>query len=603
MRSKRRAKQPMNRQKKNSAAKEHEEESQLTPRPPSTAAKHCPCGEAGAACVMRALASSSTCVHEATSATASLWAAHCLNTHTRGLFVLSQSGGGQAVCSGGDHYHARFSNARLTFAALSRPTSLDSPAVYWIEAPQLALLHTPHQYPDGNAFDVSIALVETQRREVAKSVYDLASFDLAAWLRISSCSWEFVVRKAPLAVAASSFNVRPRSSTEARCGALPAAASAVGYVALQPPERTCNGGLDCDGDAERLLVNTSNEQRYRQRERKGHRHVLKPLGCRFHLYEEAEITDCLRGRKLLNIGSDIAVDFSRGFGRLNTSLQAWTRHRPGSAAEQRLPFRKRKPSVADWSYQFERTGGFNGRGPDVMAGQSLFGQASVGTQFLQHPTHYGLANLLEPESFVAGANASGRVGWKRVEQYERFMCSHDIVVLESGLADFAFAFNKHVTFSDNRVRPACAGRTAAECEAALAPALQGEDWRRFPMAAYKRRLRLVLSMWQRCKRAKPHFRGVFRLAPAPRNRQRPSDCEKAQWGFSVYAHHMLAVNNAARALVQAAGFEAFEGFGLTLHAPPAWFDEAKYGVRHKIHEAEALSDMTTQALLSQLCAR
>ena len=39
----------------------------------------------------------------------------------------------------------------------------------------------------------------------------------------------------------------------------------------------------------------------------------------------------------------------------------------------------------------------------------------------------------------------------------------------------------------------------------------------------------------------------------------------------------------------------------TLHAPPQWFDDARYGVRYKIHEAEAVSDMTTQVLLNQLC--
>ena len=30
--------------------------------------------------------------------------------------------------------------------------------------------------------------------------------------------------------------------------------------------------------------------------------------------------------------------------------------------------------------------------------------------------------------------------------------------------------------------------------------------------------------------------------------------------------------------------------------------DAKYGVRHKIHEVEATSDVETQALINQICA-
>ena len=177
------------------------------------------------------------------------------------------------------------------------------------------------------------------------------------------------------------------------------------------------------------------------------------------------------------------------------------------------------------------------------------------------------------------ANASGRVGFRRAEQFERFMCKHDIVVLESGLADFGLSISTgpSVTFSTNRVRPACTGKGAQACEAALAPALRGEEWRRWPMRAYRQRLATVLDMWKRCRAAKPRFRGILHLAPAPRARQSPSDCGVAQWGFSTQAHHLRAVNDAARAQVAEAGFEVFEAFALTLHAPPQWFDDA---VRH-----------------------
>lgn len=183
------------------------------------------------------------------------------------------------------------------------------------------------------------------------------------------------------------------------------------------------------------------------------------------------------------------------------------------------------------------------------------------------------------------------------------MCSHDVVVLESGLADVALPFvPPHVTFSDNRLRPTCAAAASdAACEAALAPALRGEAWRLWPLASYRERLGQLLGMWKRCRRARPHFRGIFKLAPAPRARQRAADCSVAQWGFSTQPHHLQALNAVAREMVEGAGFEVFDGFGVTLHAPPEWFDSAKYGVRFKIHEAEALSDVTTQAFLSVLC--
>jgi len=56
-----------------------------------------------------------------------------------------------------------------------------------------------------------------------------------------------------------------------------------------------------------------------------------------------------------------------------------------------------------------------------------------------------------------------------------------------------------------------------------------------------------------------------------------------------------------QAMVEAAGFEVFDAFGVTLHAPAEWFDDVRYGVKYKLHEAEALSDVVTQLLLNQLC--
>ena len=38
-----------------------------------------------------------------------------------------------------------------------------------------------------------------------------------------------------------------------------------------------------------------------------------------------------------------------------------------------------------------------------------------------------------------------------------------------------------------------------------------------------------------------------------------------------------------QAMVESAGFEVFDAFGVTLHAPPEWFDDVRYGVKYKLH--------------------
>lgn len=520
-----------------------------------------------------------------TDAAASNWAGlHCLQTgKQRGIFVISRAANGQHVCTNGDAFHAWVISERLRFASLSQPTS--TPHVHWIDLGASAIVREPQ------AVELSLALVETLRRDLGTPE---AAFDLGPWLRTSVCSWRSVTRNSPVNIPPAAHGAA--ASDEPACGTLPRDGVGMGYVSLREPS-TCDGGSLCIGNAFSRLLNTSTDQRYHQRAKKGFSHVLKPLGCRMRLFEEADVTRCLAGKRVINMGSDIAVDIQRGFGRLNASLYAWTRRRPGTAAEQRKKFSERLPSQSDFVYQFERTGGFNGRGPDVMAGLSRFGAGSLGTQFLQHPPHYGLATVIEPESMPS----KGRVGFRSAAEYERFMCRHDMVIFESGLADVAMAFNAENTFAASKVRAACAGATPAACEAALSTALQGEDWRRKPLETYRRRLRALVGMWQRCKARRPSFRAVFKLAPAPRARMRPAECGVAQWGFSVYAHHLRAANALAREEVAAAGFDVFDGFGITLHADARWFDDVRYGVKYKIHESEAVSDVTTQALLNQLC--
>ena len=222
-------------------------------------------------------------------------------------------------------------------------------------------------------------------------------------------------------------------------------------------------------------------------------------------------------------------------------------------------------------------------------------------RFIHHPPHVGLLNVLEP-SAVAGLGM-GRVGFRRRAQYESFMCAHDVLVFESGIHDFGMPFVARAnSYAKNLVRPVCAAAARAEeCDAALEPALLNQSWYRFPLRAYRQRLASLLEMWGRCREAKPRWRGIFRLAPAPRARARPADCELAQWGFNTQAHHVALSNAVATRMVEAAGFEVFDAFAVTLHAPVAWMDDVRYGVKHKVHESEAVSDLVTQMLLNQLC--
>lgn len=122
------------------------------------------------------------------------------------------------------------------------------------------------------------------------------------------------------------------------------------------------------------------------------------------------------------------------------------------------------------------------------------------------------------------------------------------------------------------------------------------------MQTYRKRLESLMLMWRGCRARNPRFRGIFKLAPAPRARLRPAECGIAQWGFnSGPAQYLRDANAMARDVVERAGFEVMDGFGLTLHARPGWFDDARHGVRLQIHEAEVTSDLSAQLFLTQLC--
>jgi hypothetical protein len=331
---------------------------------------------------------------------------------------------------------------------------------------------------------------------------------------------------------------------------------------------------------------------------------------------------------LLNIGSD-AVDLQRGFARLNRSLAAWTLVRPG----------KIHPNVADFHRAFEKPWHqcFLPRGGcDVIFGRSLV--QTLLKRGLVELLPKGTASLPSMSTTVHGpptalataaSSAVKRRGASKLhrnrEDVLALMCRRDIVVFESGIEDFALPVTAMSPLRDpSLLIPACSGRTAEDCAAALSSALRNETWRNTPLSAYRDRMLALMQVWRGCKKVQPHWRGIFKLALAPRARalrERPeaADCERGQTGFSADPHHVEVINRVARSVVERAGFEVFDPWAVTLHAKPSWFDALPKarglrkpekgsglpaaGLEFEVHSAEAVSDLITQALLNQICSR
>lgn len=372
------------------------------------------------------------------------------------------------------------------------------------------------------------------------------------------------------------------------------------YVAVDADAHSC-GDL-CEGDANLRLLNTSNKRRFVLRTSKGFHHVLKPLGCRIRLRGEAEVMKCLAGRSVLIMGSAAAADVKVGFARLNESLVAWTRRRPTFALG---TSQKKVPQASDFHFLFERAMPIAPRNIRNSMTKELwphrkpsFGRASIETMFIHHPAMYGLANVVEPQSVgtvvrdAEGKAHERRIGLNHFEEYERFMCKHDIVLFESGVHDFGLPFRG--VFKGYLANDLCASSSDAECRTVLAPEIQNETWRLSPFASYQARLQVLMASWRRCRATKPHFRPFFKLAPAPRSRL---SCDRnSQWSFaSASPQHLVKANRIARTVVENAGFEVFDAFGVTLHALGKWFDG------NNDHRAEVTSDTVTQMFLSQLC--
>ena len=566
------------------------------------------------------------CAHRETSASRvivrGLECTSSRNVGMRGFFVISADDAGMPVCTHGDAFHlwVAEANGDWQFSVLSQSLALDAPAVYWMNT-------SAARMPGVHEYSLTLSLVETPLRALqqaeGKTTGGLSWFSngtespLQDMLRYRRCVWQQVPLQAPI--------IRVQHSTitntpSVACSSMPSTSSfayrRIGRCAVSSNPRDCP-----DNHTRRRILDTSNEQRLRKRMAQGFGHVLTSSECRLRWFGEAALQRCLAGRSVLNVGGADAVDVQRGFARINRSLVSWTQVRPGTT----------HPNVADFHRAFEKPWQqcFLARGMcDVR-----FGTSTVRTLLkrpLEHLLPQGTASLpaaprttpptaapMAPSSTGAGRHAKSR------QEVLSLMCASDIVVYESGLDDIALPLTPFTPLRDRSLlQAACSGRAVAECAGVLPIALKNETWRHAPLAAYRNRLHALLEVWKSCRASRPSWRGIFKLAQAPRARalretREIADCERAQTGYSAQAHHVAILNAVARHAVEMAGFEAFDPSAATMHASASWFDAlpaargAKRhsqkaaadprGLEYEVHRAEAVSDMVTQMLLNQLC--
>ena len=372
-------------------------------------------------------------------------------------------------------------------------------------------------------------------------------------------------------------NEKARSTNEEpRCRALPhgtrTAMRALDFV--DGPNSTGRfecGGL-CTGDAHSRVLRPYRGPKDPDRTKQGMQHMLKPEGCRYHMFDEAALTRCLAGRSVLNIGGSVANSVQRGFERISNNSE----------------------NKKQWWWSYGRTGINNNH--DEATGKSTFGQSVITTQFIHHPFRYGLTNVLYPDAQKA-------VAFKSAAQYEKAMCSYDLVIFESGVHDLASP-DRHVHRS---MLAACTKPDAPCTDAELLPLLHNESWRLEMLGSYKRHLEGLMQMWDRCKaqRAlkatasrKPlrPFQPIFKLSTAPNPAAEMKSCT-AEWGYNTEGYYLLVANMAAREIVEGHGYEVFDPFPATQHADHRWFD---LNGKDSLH-SDVLSDLVTQMLINQLC--
>lgn len=387
-----------------------------------------------------------SCEHDESVAHAALVAgAECMAVPAiaaRGFFVFSRTSAGRDACTSGDVYRAAVAEreaGKIIFKVLSKAVGgTSTPSAYWMNT-SAALLPGEHAYQV-----TSLHLMETNARRLqladghSSLIWTAASQSpLLHWLRERRCvgkpvvldsRWQSISVRAPLP-----------SAEEPLCTAVPASATSA-YYAVENQSAACPRWL-CEGNATASLITPYRPDK--RRSRVGFAHVLKPSGCRFRWHTADEVSRCLAGRSVLNMGSSAATSIAKGFERI------------ARAAAPRLVDPLKETS---WWFDFGRTKG-RGCGPrasgyfmqpsarmngcinDSAVGVSSFEhagrRATVSTLYFHHPYRYGLLNLLNAsEQQRAFGNES--LLMPSAAAYEAAMCTHDIVVLESGAHDFGF---------------------------------------------------------------------------------------------------------------------------------------------------------------------
>lgn len=139
------------------------------------------------------------------------------------------------------------------------------------------------------------------------------------------------------------------------------------------------------------------------------------------------------------------------------------------------------------------------------------------------------------------------------------------------------------------------------------------------VARYRRALSSLLTEWTRCRQQRSAdgkaWRAIFILGGSPRPATITDRCagseharsNRARGGSGKVSPGLASgfgeasdvemLNQHARELVEAAGFEVFDPFGASLHASAEWFDREDAGGRR----AEPLADALAQMLLNQVC--
>ena len=292
-----------------------------------------PAGAAGnallhaARCLNPTLLSESSCVHNVTDAgSVTALGLQCVATPGGGFFLVSRNIDGSMVCTGGDAFRVWVNEARhmrsrhSTFASAVDDAQAPA-ALYWVNTTGGTLVPGRHTYR------VSAVLLDSQHRALQQAEgrpsLQWVHSPVREWLRYRKCISRHVQLDKAIASKDGSVVVEveapPLPTGEPQCSAVPPGASTA-MVALDGNSGLgykCGVGM-CTGDAARRVVNTFRGPKDAPRERKGFFHILKPSGCHFHWYDEAEVGRCLSGRPVLNIGGSVANSLQKGFERLTS---------------------------------------------------------------------------------------------------------------------------------------------------------------------------------------------------------------------------------------------------------------------------------------------